>query len=84
MIVLVIPIFSGVDNPAPNRMMPDVELEEVNHGAGVQRHMVERGVSILDDAFQVKAEPMDDEDEVEGMPRRSARLKGKGKDNVPG
>jgi hypothetical protein len=83
MIVLAIPIFGGVDNPAPDGMMPDVELEEVNHEASVQQRTVERGVSILDDAFQVKAEPMDDEDEAEGTPRRSAQLKGKGKDNVP-
>jgi hypothetical protein len=83
MIVLAIPIFGGVDDPAPNRMMPDVKLEKVNHGARVQQCMVERGMLILADEFQVKAEPMDDEDEMEGTPRWSAQLKGKGKDDDP-
>jgi hypothetical protein len=35
MIVLAIPIFSGVDNPHPNGIMPDIELVEVNQGIGV-------------------------------------------------
>jgi hypothetical protein len=81
MMILAIPILSSVNNPEPDTMMPDVELEEVNDSVGVQQQTIKRGISIIHNDFKVKDEPMDAEDKPKGTPRRSAQLKGKGRSN---
>src|SRR5258707_14172267 len=73
MMLIVTPIFGGVEDPAVGGDMPDVDLDAMSKGADhVQRKRKSREESVLGDKFEVKVE----DDAMEGMsqPRHSARL----------